>query len=213
MITLQALSVQKYRIEKRVPYCVYLWWGRNDDAQQIQYGIYCHYILNCKLIVQSTRLYCIQQFWQIYILHMERNTNANLLSKLRQTVSLFANEIYYIEMLFLDCLADNSFICFVSLELLQADIRDHLTQRRSSYNIEYVRTPRGGGGSASKVDLLKSALEINHKTSNTSVLMPKERNSNQSLSRNHADSAPKLNHTIPKNIVLPNVPVLEVIEC
>lgn len=91
----------------------------------------------------------------------------------------------------------------------QADIRDHLSQRRSSYNIEYGRSARGGGGSASKVDLLKSALEINHKTSNPSV-MTKERNSNQSLSRTRADSAPKLNHNVPKTIVLPNVPVLEV---
>lgn len=71
--------------------------------------------------------------------------------------------------------------------------------------------PRGAGGSASKVDLLKSALEINHKTSNTSV-MTKERNSNQSLGRNRADSAPKLNHSNPKTLSIPNVPVLEVSE-
>lgn len=58
------------------------------------------------------------------------------------------------------------------------------------------------------MDLLKSALEINHKASNPSV-MTKERTSNQSLSRHRADSAPKLNHNLPKNI-LPNVPVLEV---
>lgn len=40
--------------------------------------------------------------------------------------------------------------------------------------------------------------------------MTKERTSNQSLSRHRADSAPKLNHNLPKNIQLPNVPVLEV---
>lgn len=84
-----------------------------------------------------------------------------------------------------------------------------MSQRRSSYNIEFVRVPRGAGGSASKVDLLKSALEINHKTSNTSVLT-KERNSNQSLGRNRADSAPKLNHNNTKTLSIPNVPVLEV---
>lgn len=92
---------------------------------------------------------------------------------------------------------------------VQGDIRDHLTQRRSSYNIEYGRPPRANSGSASKVDLLKSALEINHqhRTSNPSV-MTRERNSNHSLSRNRADSAPKLNPQ--KNISIPNVPVLEV---
>lgn len=90
----------------------------------------------------------------------------------------------------------------------KADIRDHLSQRRSSYNIDFNRR---GGGSASKVDLLKSALEINHKASNPSV-MTKERASNQSLGRNRADSAPKLNNNLPKNIQLPNVPVLEVDE-
>lgn len=96
--------------------------------------------------------------------------------------------------------------------LIQADIRD-LSQRRSSYNIEYMRAPRGGGGSASKVDLLKSALEINHKASNSSSLATRERNSNQSLSRNRADSVPKLslNNVSLKNIgPLPTVPVLEV---
>lgn len=72
-----------------------------------------------------------------------------------------------------------------------------------------------GGGSASKVDLLKSALEINHKTSLVTGLA-RERNSNQSLSRTRADSAPKLNAAAAaalKNSVsvpLPNVPVLEV---
>lgn len=73
----------------------------------------------------------------------------------------------------------------------------------------------GGGGSASKVDLLKSALEINHKTSMVSGLA-RERNSNHSLSRNRADSAPKLNAAAAaalKNntsVPLPTVPVLEV---
>lgn len=76
-----------------------------------------------------------------------------------------------------------------------------------------MRAPRVGGGSASKVDLLKSALEINHKTSVNSILAARERNSNQSLSRNRADSVPKLsvNNVSLKNIgPLPNVPVLEV---
>lgn len=85
----------------------------------------------------------------------------------------------------------------------RADIHDHFTQRRSSYNIEPVRAPRIGPGSASKVDLLKSALEINHKVSNNSVLSKAEKNSNQSLGRNRADSVPKLSHTNMKNISQP----------
>lgn len=92
----------------------------------------------------------------------------------------------------------------------QADIHDHLSQRRSSYNIEYGRNRGGTSGSASKVDLLKSALEINHKSSNSSV-MSKERTSNPSLNRFRADSAPKLNFGTSKTLIIPTAPVLEVI--
>lgn len=91
----------------------------------------------------------------------------------------------------------------------QADIHEHLQQRRSSYNIEYGRNRTGG--SASKVDLLKSALEINHKTSHTSVSSRADRTSNQSLNRYRADSAPKLNLSTPKSLLIPTDPVLEVI--
>lgn len=83
-----------------------------------------------------------------------------------------------------------------------------MSQRRSSYNIEYSRNR--GSGSASKVDLLKSALEINHKTSHTSVNSKTDRTSNQSLNRYRADSAPKLNLTTPKSLLIPSDPVLEV---
>lgn len=93
----------------------------------------------------------------------------------------------------------------------QADIHDHLSQRRSSYNIEYGRHRGTGSGSASKVDLLKSALEINHKASNSSVMSKAERTSNQSLNRYRADSAPKLNLNNPKSLLIPSTPVLEVI--
>ncbi|TMW46780.1 hypothetical protein DOY81_008138, partial [Sarcophaga bullata] len=59
-------------------------------------------------------------------------------------------------------------------------------------------------GSRWKVDILRSALEINHKSSNNSVLSKADnRTSNQSLGRNRADSAPKLNHTTMKNISQP----------
>lgn len=87
-----------------------------------------------------------------------------------------------------------------------------MSQRRSSYNIEYGRNRTGG--SASKVDLLKSALEINHKTSQQSVSSRTDRTdrtSNQSLNRYRADSAPKLNLAIPKSLLIPSDPVLEVI--
>lgn len=95
---------------------------------------------------------------------------------------------------------------------MQADIHDHLSQRRSSYNVEYGRGHRGvTSGSASKVDLLKSALEINHKTSNSSVLSKTDRTSNHSLNRFRADSAPKLNLNIPKSsLAIASAPVLEV---
>jgi len=78
--------------------------------------------------------------------------------------------------------------------------------RRSSYNVESLRgVPRHGNiGSASKVDILRSALEINHKSSNNSMLSKADnKTSNQSLGRNRADSAPKLNHTNLKNISQP----------
>ncbi|XP_037957428.1 uncharacterized protein LOC119687242 [Teleopsis dalmanni] len=87
----------------------------------------------------------------------------------------------------------------------RADIHDHLSHRRSSYNVEsIIRVPKQGIGSASKVDILRSALEINHKSSNNSVLSKADnKTSNQSLGRNRADSAPKLNHTNMKNISQP----------
>ncbi|EDV32517.1 uncharacterized protein Dana_GF15870, isoform A [Drosophila ananassae] len=88
----------------------------------------------------------------------------------------------------------------------RADIHDHLSVRRSSYNVESLRgVPRHGNiGSASKVDILRSALEINHKSSNNSMLSKADnKTSNQSLGRNRADSAPKLNHSNLKNISQP----------
>lgn len=64
---------------------------------------------------------------------------------------------------------------------------------------------KAGTGSASKVDILRSALEINHKSSNNSVMSKTDNRqiSNQSLTRNRADSAPKLNHSTMKNISQP----------
>ncbi|XP_017849177.1 uncharacterized protein LOC108604281 isoform X1 [Drosophila busckii] len=90
----------------------------------------------------------------------------------------------------------------------RADIHDHLSVRRSSYNVESLRGVHGKhgniGSSASKVDILRSALEINHKSSNNSMLSKADnKTSNQSLGRNRADSAPKLNHTNLKNISQP----------
>lgn len=104
-----------------------------------------------------------------------------------------------------------TFICYHCRRCRQADIHEHLQQRRSSYNIEYGRNRTGG--SASKVDLLKSALEINHKTSHSSMASRGggDRTSNQSLNRYRADSAPKLNLTNPKSLIIPSAPVLEVI--
>lgn len=104
-----------------------------------------------------------------------------------------------------------TFICYRCRRWRQADIHEHLQQRRSSYNIEYGRNRTGG--SASKVDLLKSALEINHKTSHSSMASRGggDRTSNQSLNRYRADSAPKLNLTNPKSLIIPSDPVLEVI--
>lgn len=109
-----------------------------------------------------------------------------------------------------------TFVClfaFICYRCRQADIHEHLQQRRSSYNIEYGRNRTGG--SASKVDLLKSALEINHKTSHSSMASRGggDRTSNQSLNRYRADSAPKLNLTNPKALIIPSDPVLEVISC
>lgn len=70
--------------------------------------------------------------------------------------------------------------------------------------MESLRVPKHGIGSASKVDILRSALEINHKFSNNSMLGKSDnRTSNQSLGRNRADSAPKLSHTNMKNISQP----------
>lgn len=79
-----------------------------------------------------------------------------------------------------------------------------MSRRRSSYQNENVKR---GGGSASKVDLLKSALEINHKSSN-SFACRNEKNSNQSLNSKRADSAPKLSQTNPKNISIPTLSVV-----
>lgn len=90
----------------------------------------------------------------------------------------------------------------------RADIHDHLSHRRSSYNVESTRVPRHGShiGSASKVDILRSTLDINHKSSNNSVLSKADnKTSNQSLGRNRADSAPKLNHSNMKNISQPTL--------
>uniref|UniRef100_A0A1Q3G563 Putative transporter n=1 Tax=Culex tarsalis TaxID=7177 RepID=A0A1Q3G563_CULTA len=81
----------------------------------------------------------------------------------------------------------------------RGDVNDSLSRRRSSYNIEIVRVPKGGG-SASKVDLLKSALEINHKVSNTH-LRKDGKASDQSLDSKRSDSAPRLNPL--KNISQP----------
>jgi len=96
---------------------------------------------------------------------------------------------------------------FSAIYRVQADIHDHLSVRRSSYNVESLRgVPRHGniGSSASKVDILRSALEINHKSSNNSMLSKADnKTSNQSLGRNRADSAPKLNHSNLKNISQP----------
>ncbi|XP_036328087.1 uncharacterized protein LOC118740595 isoform X1 [Rhagoletis pomonella] len=100
----------------------------------------------------------------------------------------------------------------------RADIHDHLSHRRSSYNVESTRVPRHHGshiGSASKVDILRSTLDINHKSSNNSVLSKADnKTSNQSLGRNRADSAPKLNHSNMKNISQPTLEgvVLEGVE-
>lgn len=59
-------------------------------------------------------------------------------------------------------------------------------------------------GSASKVDLLKSALEISHhRASNSSGLSKYDKMSNSSLNRKRADSAPKLNPNSTKNVSHP----------
>ncbi|XP_021700566.1 uncharacterized protein LOC5566438 isoform X2 [Aedes aegypti] len=83
----------------------------------------------------------------------------------------------------------------------RGDMSDSFSRRRSSYNIEYVRAPKGGG-SASKVDLLKSALEINHKVSQPH-LRKDGKASDQSLNSKRADSAPRLNPS--KNISQPTL--------
>ncbi|KAL5279758.1 hypothetical protein ACFFRR_004012 [Megaselia abdita] len=82
----------------------------------------------------------------------------------------------------------------------RVDIHDQLSHRRSSYQLPKHHVT---GGSASKVDI-SSALEINHKTSNNSVLSSRvDKTSNQSLGRHRADSAPKLSHGNMKNISQP----------
>lgn len=90
------------------------------------------------------------------------------------------------------------------LLFFQMDI-DSLGRRRSSYNIELVKGATKATGSASKVDLLKSALEISHhRASNSSTLSNKyDKMSNQSLNRKRADSAPKLNPNSTKNVSHP----------
>lgn len=124
----------------------------------------------------------------------------------RDKVFILEFEYHVILYLYLFGVWHNSCNC-----TFQADIHDHLSQRRSSYNIEYGRGHRGvASGSASKVDLLKSALEISHKTSNPSVMSKAERTSNHSLNRFRADSAPKLNLNIPKALGISSAPVLEV---
>jgi hypothetical protein len=64
----------------------------------------------------------------------------------------------------------------------------------------------------SQVDLLKSALEINHGKNSTNNLRKDEKLSDQSLRSVHADSAPKLfNQTkaSSKNISQPSFEVLD----
>lgn len=96
---MQAVSI--YTSEKRV--CIVnLCWGRNDTTNTMESTAA---LLNCKLIVQSTRL-CIYHRAVLLDLYLAQETKhkRKFIVKLRQTVTLFANEIYYIEMLFLDCL-------------------------------------------------------------------------------------------------------------
>ncbi|XP_050076887.1 uncharacterized protein LOC126564028 isoform X1 [Anopheles maculipalpis] len=83
----------------------------------------------------------------------------------------------------------------------RGDVNDVFAKRRSSYNIEFVRAQKGGG-SASKVDLLKSAVDINHKASQQH-LRKEGKASDQSLNSKRADSAPRLNQS--KNISQPTL--------
>uniref|UniRef100_A0A182PUW1 Major facilitator superfamily associated domain-containing protein n=1 Tax=Anopheles epiroticus TaxID=199890 RepID=A0A182PUW1_9DIPT len=83
----------------------------------------------------------------------------------------------------------------------RGDVNDVFSKRRSSYNIEFVRAQKGGG-SASKVDLLKSAVDINHKASHPH-LRKEGKASDQSLNSKRADSAPRLNQS--KNISQPTL--------
>uniref|UniRef100_A0A182K8S1 Major facilitator superfamily associated domain-containing protein n=1 Tax=Anopheles christyi TaxID=43041 RepID=A0A182K8S1_9DIPT len=83
----------------------------------------------------------------------------------------------------------------------RGDVNDVFSKRRSSYNIEFVRAQKGGG-SASKVDLLKSAVDINHKASHQH-LRKEGKASDQSLNSKRADSAPRLNQS--KNISQPTL--------
>ncbi|KAL7040264.1 hypothetical protein ACKWTF_000330 [Chironomus riparius] len=79
---------------------------------------------------------------------------------------------------------------------------DSVVRRRSSYSIS-ATSPKGG--SASKVDLLKSALEINHGKISNHMLRKDDKNCDQSLRSIHAESAPKLHsHYGSKNISQPS---------
>lgn len=61
-----------------------------------------------------------------------------------------------------------------------------------------------------KVDLLKSALEINHGKISNPMLRKDEKNSDQSMRSIHAESAPKLhNHYGSKNISQSRIEVLD----
>lgn len=79
----------------------------------------------------------------------------------------------------------------------KGDIND-IKRRRCSYQIETTK----GGGSASKVDLLKSALEISHKTSHP-TLRSGGRSTEYVTHRSRADSAPKLSQPNQKHISHP----------
>lgn len=61
-----------------------------------------------------------------------------------------------------------------------------------------------------KVDLLKSALEINHSKISSPMLRKDEKNSDQSMRSIHAESAPKLHsHYGSKNISQSRIEVLD----
>lgn len=87
-----------------------------------------------------------------------------------------------------------------SLSRSKADI-ESLIRRRSSYTISSTR-----GGSTSKVDLLKSALEINHSKTSNPILQKDEKSSDQSL---RSESVPKLYNFPPNKNVSQHLTVLE----